>query len=249
MILFRSIIPLALSIVTLISCSDDNSKPENVSKVQVALKTNTNPVLLKNNHTEMLVLEKFQINISEIEFDIDDEMEDQILNGDSVYGPTEFNGPFLIDLLSDEATAGLSLGVANLPTAVYEEVEFEFDVYSADVTQEIFGSSVYIKGTYDTTPFIIKSDEEWDIEIEFINPEGYSLTGADSKLWIDFNLQRIKDQLNSIDFNAAKDKNGNGIIEIDSADTDGNINLLENFIEALEDAFEVEEADDTDEDN
>jgi hypothetical protein len=242
----RNLFALVLGLVVFMSCSKENVNKRDMKMVQLGMKTNTTPVL-KSTATDPLVLETFQINISEIELGIDDEMEDLIEEtGDTVVGPTEFYGPFLVDLLSQEALNGFILETAQIPSALYEDVEFDFDVYEASADEAIFGNSIIVKGTYNGVPFVISSTDEWEIEVEFVQP--LDLSTMDKSVWIDFNLQTILAQLNTIDFANAKDGNQNGIIEIDNANTDGNAGIIEQFIDTLEESFDVEEEDEDDED-
>ncbi|MCU4174224.1 hypothetical protein [Carboxylicivirga sp. N1Y90] len=230
--LLKSVLIASVCIAIFASCSKDDTI-DNKSRVEVAIKTST-AKQLKSTATDDLVIEKFEINIAEIEFDIDDDMEDLLPAGDTLFTDVELDGPFLIDLMSSDAATGIKLAIANVPNAVYEEIEFDFDIYEEDDTKDIYGHSIFATGTYSNTPFVIISDEEWEIELEY--PNGYKLDGAESKLWIDLNLDLFKQQVAAIDFTQAEITDGTIIISKDS-----NKEILNAFEKALENAFEVEE--------
>ena len=238
--LFRNLFLVALSIGVLTGCNDDDDN-SNTSRVNVALKTSTANTLKNIGAVDLLEITDFRINISEIEFDINDDMEDAVLAGDSVYSDLDLEGPFLIDLVKeDSVSAVIQLATANVPNAIYEEIEFEFDVYSKDKNEAIYGYTMIVNGTYNTTPFAIMSDEELEIELEYAN--GFKLDGVDSNLYIDLNLARLKTLVAAIDFSAAT-PNADGTIIISK---ESNVAILKKFEDAVEKSFDIDEDGDND---
>ncbi|MBR8537891.1 hypothetical protein KDU71_20130 [Carboxylicivirga sediminis] len=238
----RNLFVLTLGLVILSSCNDDEGNA-NSSKVKVALKA-SQTVLKAGGETtaEPLSLETFQICLGEIEFDVNDDMEDMIPGGDSIYSDIELEGPFLIDLLSADVITGIDLATAHVPNAVYEEIEFDFEPYDKNEPAGMTGNTILVKGSYEGTAFTIVSDEELELELEYTN--GYTLDGADSRLFIDLNLGQLKTFVAAIDFaSAVAGEDGSILISKDK-----NKAILDQFEAAVENAFDIDEDDDEEED-
>ncbi len=238
----KNLFVLALALFILSSCNDDDSNT-NSSQVKVALKTSQTPLKAAvEPAADPLVLEAFQICLGEIEFDVNDDMEDMLPGNDSVYSDVELEGPFLIDLLSADAETGIDLATADVPNAVYEEIEFDFEPYDKDEPAEMTGKTIWVKGSYEGTAFTIISDEELELELEYAN--GYTLDGADSRLFIDLNLAQLKTFVAAIDFTAAVAEEDGSILITKEKNED----ILKQFEEAIENSFDIDE-DDEDEDD
>ncbi|MCU4155040.1 hypothetical protein J1N10_03580 [Carboxylicivirga sp. A043] len=232
---------LALSVLVLVSCNDDDNNTD-MSRVKVALKTSQTALKSDATTTESFVLEKFNICIGEIEFDINDDMEDVLPEGTPTFSDVELEGPFLIDLLSADAITGIDLASVNVPNAIYEEIEFEFEQYDKEEPAEMTNNTIVASGTYEGTPFTIISEEKLEIELEYEN--GYTLDGADSRLFIDLNLGNLKTLVAAIDFSGAiTEEDGSILITKDKND-----NILEQFEDAIEDSFDIDEDDEEDDD-
>ncbi|WP_430812142.1 MULTISPECIES: hypothetical protein [unclassified Carboxylicivirga] len=243
--LFKNLFLLALSVVVLASCNDDDNNAA-TSKVKVAVKTvkTSSPGLKAAGESaeDPFQLEVFMMSIGEIEFDVNDDMEDVIPGGDSIYSDIDFEGPFLVDILSPDAETGIDLAAANVPNAVYEEIEFDFEPYDKEEPAAMAGNTLIASGTYDGTPFSIVSDEEVELELEF--PNGYSLEGADSRLFIELYLTQLIDLVKAIDFTNVELVDG--VILINK---DHNKDILDQFEEAVENCLDMEEEGDDDDDN
>ena len=243
--IFRNLLFLTLGLAVFASCSsDDDDKviPEGEkSPVQVVIRS------IINNEVETfeaednpLSLEELYMNIAEIEFEVADE-------GDKLYTDVELEGPFPINLLSEKAQSGLTLSTTKVPNGTYDEIEFELDVYKGEDEQfkNLVGNTIYASGSFDlgenVIPFIIKSEEEMEVELEYENSP-LVLDGANTKVFIDLNLNKAVSELiknAATDFvGATKEEDGSILI-----DKNTNANILEKFEEALESAFEaIEEA-------
>lgn len=238
---------ILLSATALFACNKNDDEKFNESKVDVLIKGKQINTGLKS--TSVVELEKFLVNITEIEFDVD-ELEgasEDVL--DSIVDAQELNGPFLVDLVSTDALSGLSLGSSYIPNAIYEEVEFEFEECVDPNNSEMFGYSIYVKGTADDKPFIIQSKEEWEMEIEFPNQSDIVANGNDIQLYIEINVSNVIEQIKLIDFTQAKDNNQNGIIEINPDNEDGNAELAEVIVEAISESVELDDDDDEQDDD
>lgn len=238
--IFRNVLFAVLGLVVFASCSsddDDKVAPEGKSTVQVLLRSIKRDEITTHataNEENPLNLEQLYINIAEIEFDV---------ANDKVYSDVELDGPFPIDLLSEKAAKGWTLSTTTIPNGTYKEIEFEFDVYKGDATEfkNLKGYTIYAAGSFDlgeaVIPFIIKSDEELEVELEYEN-NPLVLDGENTKVFIDLNLNKIVSELinnAAIDFvGATIEKDGSILI-----DKDTNKNILKKFEDALEKAFEA----------
>jgi len=225
------------------SCKKDDSNDPKKSKVQLIVKSSkTTPT---RNVSAEFILESMKVNIAEIEFGIDEDalgLPENVV--DSIVDAQELNGPFLIDLFSTKAMAGLNLGATLIPNATYEEVEFELDRCLDNTNPEMYGNSVFATGTLNGLPVKFWSRDEIEIEIDFPDSTNFKLNGADFNLYLDFSIDKAKIALSKLDFSSAVDGNKNGIIEIGPNDTDGNNKLAHYLSEAIEDLFELDREND-----
>ena len=239
--IFRNVLFAVLGLAVFASCSSDDDEkviPEGEkSTVQVVLKStmsNWVTTYATANESYPLNLEQLYINIAEIEFDVAD---------DKVYSDVELEGPFPIDLLSEKAMNGWTLSTTTVPNGTYEEIEFEFDVYKGDNAdfKNLLGNTIYASGSFDlgenAVPFVIKSEEEMEVELEYEN-RPLVLDGESTKVFINLNLIKVISELIKIaeaDFlGATLEEDGSILI-----DKNTNENILEKFEDALEAAFEA----------
>lgn len=192
-----------------------------------------------------VVLESFTVNIREIELEYEEpesesevEIEDESL--ENVYEDVSLEGPFVIDLLTQDGMATIQqLTSTSVPNAVYEEIEFKLHK-NDQADNAMYGKSVHATGTINGTPFTFwhNTDEEFEIDFEDA-AENLTLNGQSTSVLINFNLGLLFDSVNGIDLSGAQDGNGNGIIEIDPLGTDGNAALAHAIKDALEDATDL----------
>ena len=243
--LFKNLFLVALSIGVLASCNKDDDN--NTSRVNVALKTTTTQ--LKNAGTPEVSpvdLTMFKLSIAEIEFDLTDDLEDQTTPEDKPYTDIELEGPFVVDLKDAKSEAvventGIDLTSANVPNAVYEEIEFDIEPYQGTEHEDMVGKTFIVKGTFNNDNFIIEGSKELEFEIDY--PKGYTLDGTTSKLFIDLQLGKLIETVVKIDFaNTVREEDGTILVNKDK-----NTEYLEAIEKVLEDSFEVEEDGDDDE--
>lgn len=239
--IFRNVLFAVIGLAVFASCSsDDDDKviPEgDKSTVQVVLRSTMSDEVVTfeaNNDANPLKLEQLFINIAEIEFDVAD---------DKVYSDVELKGPFPIDLLSEKAANGWTLSTTTVPNGTYEEIEFEFDVYKGgdDKLANLKGNTIYASGSFDlgeaVIPFIIKSDKEMEVELEYEN-KPLILDGENAKVFIELNLNKVVSELiknAATDFVSAKIEDDGSIL----IDKNTNKTILEKFEDALEKTFEA----------
>lgn len=231
---------LALSVF---ACSDDAESPNsNVSMIaKASLGSGASSA---GSREESVVLDAFKINIREIEFEYDMEIEtendaeEEAL--ERMYEDVKLKGPFEIDLLSAEGAALDQLITStSIPNGNFEEIEFKLHK-NENPQDAMYGRSVYASGTINGTPFVFwhNTDEEFEIDFEDVNRD-IQLTGRSLQLIINFNLGRLFNPAMGVDVSRAIDRNENGIIEIDPNDTDGNGWLADLLKDELEDATDL----------
>lgn len=250
---FLSIILVTMSLI--FSCSKES---ELTTNLQLGIKTTlkqltasgdglkTSPYA-KTIKGEPLVLDKFLINISEIEFEFEKpyagftgpyncECEDEDNECE-----IKFKGSYIIDIASPEALTGLLLGNFPLPSAIYDEIELDITPSRNNNNVLINGRSVYISGQIGEKPFQLWTNSQAELEIEFPGRKKIDLTKEDASLWIKISLDKILANLESIDLSSAVDGNGNGIIEIGHDDPDGNNALATLIFNSFKGSFELDD--------
>lgn len=185
-------------------------------------------------------LSKFLVNIDEIELEYDDIIdEDNFYNGDD---DVELKGPFELNLLSPNP---VQIVTVNLPNGRLEEIEFEFDK-NENPSSDLFKQTIRMEGSVNGVPFVFWHDFEEELELEFDdNGAGGIILNDEQGVVINFNLTAVLDPTLGVDLSSAIDGNGDGVIEINPTDNDGNRALAEamkqaikNQIELLEDFFD-----------
>ncbi|SDB26866.1 hypothetical protein SAMN03097699_0402 [Flavobacteriaceae bacterium MAR_2010_188] len=245
---------LLLGLIIFVSCSKDDVSTQKIGSLAVSAKTNINNSTSRISSNRMnssdVVITDFRLNLIEFELEIDyegsndeDDDEDDIDNdneevdndeddndqdwdddGDYDYeDEIELEGPFELDLMSGEIT----FIDIDMPTGVFEELEFEF-APSTDITSDLFGKSILMQGTINGTPFIFWHNFEDEVEVDFEdNTMNIMVSNTPQGVVILFDLDSILYGTNSVDLSGALDGNNDGIIEISPNDMDGNNELAE----------------------
>lgn len=224
----------ALSVLGFSSCSDGEPSPTGeLTLVASANTSSPNTGGSANARVASgITITDFKINIREVEFDFDDKDDDSGV--DSVYKDIKLKGPFELDLIKDGTDVASTIGVAELPNAVYKEVEFK--LHKSDVTgSDMYGKSIYIAGTIGNLPFVFWHDTDEEFEIQLNELKGMTIQGEEVKAAINFNLGYLFSEMSAIDFSAARDTDGDGVIEIDPDGADDNKDIAHDLKEALED--------------
>lgn len=232
---------LGLSIV---ACGTDEPSP-NAEVTLVARASSTTGSSAGARLASAVELNEFKINIREIEFEFEEpeieaETEAEEDSLENVYEDVKLKGPFEVSLLNEDGSAlSQQLTATQIPNAVYEEIEFKLHK-GEDENSLMYGKSVYASGTINGTPFVFwhHTDEEFEIDFEDVN-KNLQLNGQPLDVIINFNLGLIFDSINGVDITAARDGNGDGIIEISPNDEDGNQELADYLKDALEDATDL----------
>jgi Domain of unknown function (DUF4382) len=220
-----------LSLIS-VSCSkEDEQSSDNLTiKARTSYASNR---LAGFRANAAVTLNSFKINLKEIEF----EMDDDFSTGDGFYGDDddiELRGPFELNLLNG-TTEITSL---NVPNGVYKEVEFKM-ARNTTSGSTMFNKSIEIKGTIDGTPFEFWHNVEEDFEIDYDDTnQNIVVTDNSTTIFFDFDLNAA---INSIDFSVATDGDGDGIIEINPNDTDGNQSLANLIKDRIKDSCDLDD--------
>jgi len=240
----------ALSVFIMASCSDDD--PSNTSKVGIKFKK-SETALKATTPNEEITFTKFELSIGEIEFDIKDDVDTKDVKhpvdgsdlvDKPVHSDVDLKGPFLIDVL---VPSTWNITTSNVPNGDYEDIEFDFEPYTKkdEAGKDVQVPSIHVEGKCNGKAFIISTEKHFEIEVEFADKTGKAIdytVSADANLWIDCNLLKIKDLVQTIDWGAAVPTNG--VFIFDDSKDNVNAPILAKWLETLEDAFEVEDNDD-----
>lgn len=218
----------------LVACSDNEPRP-NGEVTLVAKSTSLSGSSASGARVmNSLVISDFVINIKEVEFEFE-----KYKTTDSTYKDMKLKGPFEIDLMNDSNPLSAIVGSATLPNAAYSEVEFK--LHKGDVKgTKMEGKSIFMQGTIEGTPFIFWHDTDEEFEINFADAnEQLVVNGEDLNVAINFHLGSIFDAVSGVDLSKATDGDGNGTIEIDPKNTDGNKDIADLIKKLLEEKTDL----------
>lgn len=211
---------LALVVLAISSCTSDSTSNGNVTLKASAISTGGKTTLTaRTAATSTVVITDFKINIGNIKFETD--MEDMMYDKDPMYEDVKLMGPFLLDLLDPNKTLSQVITSVDIPNAKYEEIKFNFQ--KSVVAGEMFGKTFMIKGTINDKPFMIWSDKDAELEMDFMDSsKDFTVNGNDMSLNIKMQLDAIMIKLTSLaNQGLLLDTDGDGVIEISTGIDDG----------------------------
>lgn len=185
------------------------------------------------------VITDFKVSIREIEFEFDEE--DSHFDTDSSFNDDiKLKGPFVLDVLEQNAFVEQLITTVNLPNARYEEVEFK--LHKSTDAGVMNGKSMLITGTIDGTPFVFWHDTDEEFEIDFESAAtDLTINGNTANIVINLQLDRLFSALKGgVNLGIATDGDGDGVIEINpGSDNDGNKELAHDIKQLLEDVTDL----------
>ena len=210
---------LALLVLAISSCTNDSSSEGNVTLKASAVSTTGKTSLTARTAASTVVITDFKINIGKIKFETD--MEDMMYDKDPMYEDIKLMGPFLLDLLDPNKTLTQIITSVDIPNAQYEEIEFKFQ--KSLVAGEMFGKTYLIKGTINDKPFMIWSDKDAELEMDFMDHnKDFTVNSNDMSLNIKMQLDALLAKLTSLaNQGLLLDTDGDGVIEISTGIDDG----------------------------
>jgi hypothetical protein len=233
---------LALFVIIVCSCTDSSSTSKNGSvSLKVSAVSNSGVTFSTARILSTVVITDFKINIGNIKFETD--KDDDRYNKESSHEDVKLKGPFLLDLLDANKTLSQTIASLDIPNAKYEEIKLKFET-SIEVG-EMFGKSILIKGTIDGKEFVFWSDKDVELEIDFSDSSKDFTVGNDDialniKIQIDYLMARLA-SLASQDL--LLDTDGDGVIEISTANDDGHHDIGELIRDLLEQEIHLDDKD------
>jgi hypothetical protein len=214
-----------------VSCSkDDEQNSDNLTiKARSSYLANRS---LEQKTNSNVNLTSFKINLKEIEFEMEDSS-----SGDGFYGDDddiELKGPFELNLLNGT----YEITSLNVPSGVYKEVEFKM-AKNRTIGSDMYNKSIEIKGTINGVPFEFWHNVEEDFEIDYDDTnQNIVVSNNSTSIIFDFDLTSA---LNGVDLSSATDNDGDGIIEINPNDTDGNQSLANLIKDKIKDSCDLDD--------
>lgn len=224
--------------ILFVACNDDPSANGTVILKMAATSPTGNSISGRTQATT--VITDFKVSIREIEFEFDEE-DDHFKTDSSFNEDVKLKGPFVLDVLEQNAFVEQLIATVNLPNARYEEVEFK--LHKSTDAGVMNGKSILITGTIDGTPFIFWHDTDEEFEIDFENAAtDLVINGNTAAMVINLQLDRLFSTVKGgVNLSLAMDGNGDGVIEINpgSIDNDGNKELAHAIKTLLEDVTDL----------
>ena len=232
---------LALIVLAFNSCASDSSSNGNVTLKASAVSTTGKTSLTARTAASTVVITDFKINIGKIKFETD--MEDVMYDKQPMYEDIKLTGPFLLDLLDPNKILSQVITSVDIPNANYEEIKFKFE--KSVVAGEMFGKTYIIKGTINDKPFVIWSDKDADLEMDFKdNNKDFTVNGNNLSLNIKLQLDALLAKLTSFaNQGLLLDRDGDGVIEISTGIDDGHSILGFQCKDLLEDETHLDDKD------
>jgi Domain of unknown function (DUF4382) len=207
----------------LISCSNKNDAT--TTSGNVSLKASAVSATGKTSLTSKIIstvaLTDFKVNIGQIKFETDEENEKHN-SKDSIHEDVKLTGPFLLDLLDQNKTLSQVIASAPIPNGKYEEIKFKFE--KSLLAGDMSGKTFLIKGTVNGKEFMIWSDKEIQIKMDFEDHnKDIAVNGNDLSLNIKLQIDGIMAKITELDsLGSLTDGNSDGVIEISTTAVDGN---------------------------
>jgi hypothetical protein len=233
----------ALIAFAIISCSDETSSAKggtvsiNASAVSSTGKTSATA----RSKASTVVISDFKINLGNIEFELD--QDDDNYATDPVFDDVELKGPFLLDLLDLNKPLNQLIASVDVPNAKYEEIKYKFT--RSTVAGDLLGKTFIIKGTINDKPFVLWSDKDVELELDFENPsKDFTVNDDNAKLSIKIQLDSLMAEINLL-ANQGKllDKDGDGVIEITTGNDDDNSSIGDKLKDILEKETSLDDED------
>jgi hypothetical protein len=183
--------------------------------------------------TELYFTEDFSLFAVEIDDDGCDSSNDDDNDSSDDDNDYKIFGPFELQV-AGEPTVITNI---DIPVAEYEEVEFEMET-SSDSSSPLFQKSMLMTGTLNGTPFEFYHIFSEDFEVDYEDAGQNLVITNDNNNEVTFQFDLIS-VINAVNFDAATDGNGDGIIEISPVDPDGNSVLANQIKNAIKQYVEL----------
>jgi hypothetical protein len=182
--------------------------------------------------TSAVEITDFQIAIRDVTFKSSDKDTSSTVN---------FRGPYQLDLLNGSDALSQTIGEVEIPNGMYKEVRFELHKdKDVEASNPLYDRSIYLKGTINGIPFEMWHDTSENFDIG--RSTGVEVKDNKVELVVNFSLDQFLSSKHQIDLTQAKDGDGDGLIEINSKDEDGNKELADLLKENIKMAADLLDA-------
>lgn len=211
-----------LLIVFMTSCSEnDSASPTG----KVNLRFTVSDVDMQNSGgrtSGSLTITDFQISIRDVIF-MTDHDDNGVADDSTEIG---FRGPYQLDLLNGSDAVAQTIGAVEVPNGTYQQLRFKFhkdeDLSSSE---PLFDRSIFIAGMIGDTPFELWHDTSENFDVG--KNEGIVISNNELDLTVNFSVTQFLNSLHEVDLSAAVDRDQNGLIEINTNDSDGNKEIVD----------------------
>jgi hypothetical protein len=228
---------LVSGVVLLSGCSEDEPSPVGTVNLSVSSSGSNSfsTARIMGRSKADIVITDFQISIRDVIFKSD--VDDEGVSDDST--EVAFRGPYQVDLLNGSDALTETIGSAEIPNGIYEEVRFKFhkdEDLSTD--QPLYDKSIFISGTIDGMPFEMWHDTSENLDLGK-NSGGIVVDDNVVNLTVDFTIDQFMSSLVQIDLSDAVDGNQDGMIDINPNDSDGNKEIADDLKENIKAAADL----------
>jgi hypothetical protein len=227
------------------SCSDESSEPA-LAQAKLEMKAVSAQSTIKTGRVQATGLEFTQvlIGVTEMEFetfeenDLEDsgEFEDNDSDGEDDNEEIEFEGNFVVDLIS--GTSNPDFGLADLAPGIYEEMEIEMGPILEGGNTMFVAFNYVPDGATDTVR--VEYSNKQEIEFELESEAGFSIdAGTVNQMLILINLDAL---FGSIDLSSAT-ADSDGVIRINSTSNESLASTIESNLDTMMEGGEDEDHD------
>lgn len=231
----------ALLALVMSSCSNNSTTSGNVSLKASAVSTTGKTSTTARTTASTVVITDFKVNIGNIKLETD--VEDDMHDSDPMHEDVKLMGPFLLDLLDIDKPLSQFIATVDVPDARYEEIKFNFT--KSLVAGEMNGKTYMIKGTINGKPFVIWSDKDAELEMDFEDPtKDFTVNGNTISLNIKMQLDALMAKIALLaNQGLLLDTDGDGLIEISTSIDDGHSSIGYLIKELLENETDLDDKD------
>jgi hypothetical protein len=221
--IMKKISVLALLVLAISSCADNSSSNGNVTLKASAVSATGKTSLTARTAASTVVITDFKINIGNIKFETD--MGDMMYGNHPMHEDGKLMGPFLLDILDPNKPMSQLITSVEVPNAKYEEIKLMFQ--KCIVAGEMYGKTYMIKGTINDKPFILWSDKNVELGMDFMDStKDFTVGGTTMMLNVKMQLDGLMTKLTTMaSQNLLLDTDGDGVIEITTGLDDGNSSI------------------------
>ena len=213
------------------SCTTD---PSVMGNVTLTMKTEGNAQFNTGGRLAASVdINTFRISIRDVAFKKEDDTMQSFVEDD-----IKFRGPFQVDLLNNGDAISQTIGSVDIPNGIYKEMRFKFHK-DEDLapTDKLYDRSIYLAGSIDGVPFEMWHDTSENLDIG--RSTGVVVQDNQISLTVVFTIDQFMESLHQIDLTSAVDGNQDGLIEINTNDSDGNKEIADMLKENIKEAADL----------